>query len=401
MVDSVDIVWKRLANQPQAASSSGGGFDVSKLGVRVGFDVGAEWQPLSARRILELPDDLFAEPTPVVLHLYQPVWSERHVGVSEGAPVTRRPPAAGQLHARVRYGAGLSGSIRVDCDWTGSLPIVVHREFSLEMVGDWWLDGGGGIAPAEWTGSAVFDATADGIDADPGAGKLRFDSTLPEAGTPINPIYAPSAAFISRALGGGGDIYAIAREPGLNMTLVVSWGASSEVRFSVGPVVIDHADHVRLSLTFVSGTVDQTLADGEPLTVRLTHDGVDAGDASGRIEAAAALVIGASAPHDAPTYTFPRKMIAALDDARFEVPAFARRVRAHFLYEDPPDAPLGQWFFAFVSPRGETLGWIDAASAREALFGAGLWLPSNTAGVVFTNKAATRVAVVPQFVLGL
>lgn len=75
----------------------------------------------------------------------------------------------------------------------------------------------------------------------------------------------------------------------------------------------------------------------------------------------------------------------------FPVHSLARRVCLMLKYgasEDlPGDAPLGQIFLAFVGKFGRSLCYIDAMSAREALFGAGLPIPAGTSQLVVSNRS--------------
>ncbi len=85
-------------------------------------------------------------------------------------------------------------------------------------------------------------------------------------------------------------------------------------------------------------------------------------------------------------------------DRFMEIPIhpFARRVNLIIKYgndpddeEAPGDAPLGQIFLAFVGKFGRSLCYIDAMSAREALFGPGLPIPaSGVTKLVVSNRSA-------------
>jgi hypothetical protein len=75
----------------------------------------------------------------------------------------------------------------------------------------------------------------------------------------------------------------------------------------------------------------------------------------------------------------------------FPIHALARRVNLLLKYgndEDVPgDAPLGQIFLAFVGKYDRSLCYIDAMAAREALFGAGLPVPSGVSKLVVSNRS--------------
>lgn len=75
----------------------------------------------------------------------------------------------------------------------------------------------------------------------------------------------------------------------------------------------------------------------------------------------------------------------------FPIHSFARRVNLILKYGDDPeapgDAPLGQIFVAFVGKYDRSLCYIDAMSAREALFGAGLQIPYGVSKLVVSNRS--------------
>jgi hypothetical protein len=76
----------------------------------------------------------------------------------------------------------------------------------------------------------------------------------------------------------------------------------------------------------------------------------------------------------------------------FPVQSMARRVNLILKYGDdedaPGDAPLGQIFLAFVTKFDRSLCYIDAMSAREALFGAGMPIPAGASKLVVSNRSA-------------
>lgn len=73
------------------------------------------------------------------------------------------------------------------------------------------------------------------------------------------------------------------------------------------------------------------------------------------------------------------------------VPAIARRVNLLLKYGNDPDvpgdAPLGQLFLAWVGKYDRSLCFIDAMSAREALFGVGLPVPFGVSKLVLSNRS--------------
>lgn len=73
------------------------------------------------------------------------------------------------------------------------------------------------------------------------------------------------------------------------------------------------------------------------------------------------------------------------------VPPLARKVNLLLRYGNegaPGDAPLGQLFVAFVGRHDRSLSYIDAMSAREALFGVGLLVPAGATKVMLSNRSA-------------
>ena len=81
----------------------------------------------------------------------------------------------------------------------------------------------------------------------------------------------------------------------------------------------------------------------------------------------------------------------AIDETyRLVVPSLARRVSLIALYGNegaPGDAPLGELFITFISAAGNAIAYIDAMSAREALFGLGLPIPNGTREVGLSNRS--------------
>lgn len=72
------------------------------------------------------------------------------------------------------------------------------------------------------------------------------------------------------------------------------------------------------------------------------------------------------------------------------IPSRARRVNLLLRYGDEGasgDAPLGQLFLAFAGRQGRAVTYIDAMSAREALFGVGLPVPAGAVKLVLSNRS--------------
>jgi hypothetical protein len=85
------------------------------------------------------------------------------------------------------------------------------------------------------------------------------------------------------------------------------------------------------------------------------------------------------------------------------IPNFARRVTLLLKYGSvgSGDAPLAQLFVAFKLPHQGSQGFIDALSARAALFGDGLPIPHGAEAIVLTNASADVVSMGAIFHLGL
>lgn len=102
-----------------------------------------------------------------------------------------------------------------------------------------------------------------------------------------------------------------------------------------------------------------------------------------------ALTVCPAAPHSphAPSFTVLPVPVAANATRVIAVPALARRLSLLCLYE-VGDAKLATMHVAFVSRRGVALHWIDALSARAALFGEGVAIPPGTATLALSNRSA-------------
>lgn len=94
-----------------------------------------------------------------------------------------------------------------------------------------------------------------------------------------------------------------------------------------------------------------------------------------------------------PRLTEPPASVPGNETRILPLPRCARRVSLLATYGDEGasgDAPLGQLFVAFipaVDARGGAIAYIDAMSAREALFGDGLPIPAGTKAVALTNRS--------------
>ncbi|MET0795296.1 MAG: hypothetical protein ABW061_27505, partial [Polyangiaceae bacterium] len=115
--------------------------------------------------------------------------------------------------------------------------------------------------------------------------------------------------------------------------------------------------------------------------------------AAGVVQVHAVVAVGPAAhpPYPPQLTTEPDWVQPGDEEARqLEIPPYARRVSllARFGSGGSPDIPLGQLIVGFANNRGTAINWIDAATAREALFsGDGLPLPANAAVIVLTNKS--------------
>lgn len=112
------------------------------------------------------------------------------------------------------------------------------------------------------------------------------------------------------------------------------------------------------------------------------------------IEIAATVLADAPRPGGSLALTVPPVAVPTPLGVRFKefpIHAYARRVNLILKYGDDPDAPgdapLGQIFLAFVGKFGRSLCYIDAMSAREALFGAGMPIPAGVSKLVVSNRS--------------
>lgn len=111
----------------------------------------------------------------------------------------------------------------------------------------------------------------------------------------------------------------------------------------------------------------------------------------GAIEIGAVVIADAPRPPGTPRLTILPADVEPNASLSLAVPPFAARVNLLARYGNegaPGDAPLGQIFLAWVTLQGHSIGYIDAMSAREALFGAGLPVPYGVATLVLTNLSA-------------
>lgn len=118
------------------------------------------------------------------------------------------------------------------------------------------------------------------------------------------------------------------------------------------------------------------------------------------IKIAAVVLADGDRPATLPTLTELTEAVPTDETYTLLVPSFARRVSLLVLYGNegaPGDAPLGELFVAFVSAAGNAIAYIDAMSAREALFGSGLPIPNGTREIALSNRsddASVRLGVV-------
>lgn len=116
-------------------------------------------------------------------------------------------------------------------------------------------------------------------------------------------------------------------------------------------------------------------------------------ETSVRLRAIAA--VDGPAPRIPATYTVPVAEVVSGAYRTIPLPALAQRVSLLTRYGndplDPGDAPLGQIFVSFGTESGNAMGYVDAMSARETLFGAGLSIPAGAVDVVLVNLSPDPV----------
>lgn len=105
------------------------------------------------------------------------------------------------------------------------------------------------------------------------------------------------------------------------------------------------------------------------------------------------------------TYTVPAVNVNAGAYRSVPLPALAQRVSVLARYggdpEDVGDVPLGQIFVSFATETGNAMGYIDAMSAREALFGLGLSIPAGAVDLLLVNLSADPIDLGAIFHLGV
>lgn len=109
------------------------------------------------------------------------------------------------------------------------------------------------------------------------------------------------------------------------------------------------------------------------------------------VDIAATVMAGSTLSPPPCQLTEPTELIEPDEHRTLTIPPFARRVNLILRYGNdgaPGDAPLGQLFIAFVGRLDRALSYIDAMSAREALFGVGLPIPAGATKVVLSNRSA-------------
>lgn len=287
-------------------------------------------------------------------------------------------------------------------------------------------------------------------DEDPGEGLIRFDVVLPEhdgLGPPLEltEVQGPATVYLSRT-GEGGlgvDPQAWLDEHGNPIPFPAEFlFGQSYLRFIVTSIDVEPT-YLKLHVTMTSGHFENpTVATGEPLAYTFT---VPAGEtlanaavfarvryeagkaqeqqfdcdwcngfqvwarrfelwrvsrradvaqayASGTVRVHAVVAVGPAAhPPFPPQLTNEPEEVPASADRELTIPAYARRLSLLTRYGaggSPTDIPLGQIVVGFANNRGTAITWIDAISAREALFGGdGLPIPANASAVVITNKS--------------
>jgi hypothetical protein len=395
--EQTGIVWKKFPGLPMADGRGAGtdkaAPDYSRFGARFQRETSIR-DPGSAFAVYEMPDDLLRAPTPLELQLFEP---SLYLPEAPTVPARLSSPL-GRLHARIFWSVGNSGPMRLDCDWQGSVPLVAHKSLNVAVVADQFSTA---TYPTQFVGDYNFsDGTSN---ADPGTNQISFDALFPEAGTPINS--PPTFAYLNRVSVAGDPAVFTSTQTNQRMKMQLHWGSGNFLHFWVASVE-EHATYLKIGLAGLSSLditmPPEALGDGDPLDVTLTWD--DAPVAT-RIDVAVGLVIGSRPAPASPTYTYPATPLATTETASFPVPAFARRLRLAIKWGEAEgsaaDAALGQYFVAFISRGFGALGWIDAASAREALFGEGLPVPPGTHAVMFDNRSPDALDVMPSFVLEL
>lgn len=108
------------------------------------------------------------------------------------------------------------------------------------------------------------------------------------------------------------------------------------------------------------------------------------------IKLAAVVLAGGVRPASLPTLTERTATVATDATVTLPIPPLARRVSLLAIYGNEGaegDIPLGELFVAFASLAGNALAYIDAMSAREALFGAGLPIPAGAFDLGLSNRS--------------
>lgn len=102
----------------------------------------------------------------------------------------------------------------------------------------------------------------------------------------------------------------------------------------------------------------------------------------------AAVTACPAAPHSphAPSLTYLPLLVDPTATRLIAIPPLARRVSLLTIYE-LGDAPLQFFQVAFVTRRDESVAWIDAKSARNALFGEGLPIPPGCTTLALQNRS--------------
>jgi hypothetical protein len=121
------------------------------------------------------------------------------------------------------------------------------------------------------------------------------------------------------------------------------------------------------------------------------------------VRLAVTVGLNAEPPPFPPQMTVPPAQVDAGASRTIPIPSFARRLTLLARYGDEVsgDAPLGQIFVAFGVPFVGSLGFIDAATSSDALFGDGLVIPHGATEIVLSNASSGVLRLGAVFHLGL
>jgi hypothetical protein len=108
------------------------------------------------------------------------------------------------------------------------------------------------------------------------------------------------------------------------------------------------------------------------------------------VDVAATVMANAPSATELLQLTVPVAAVAIDAYRELVIPPLARKLNLLLRYGNegaPGDAPLGQLFVAFVGRHDRSLSYIDAMSAREALFGVGLVVPAGATQLILSNRS--------------